>query len=80
MFYKLGQLKVGDEISVTREDGAVATFVVTKTERHPQSNFPTVDVYGPTASSTLRLVTCSGVFNKGSQRYSHNLVVFAELK
>lgn len=79
IFYTLGQVKSGDEVSVTREDGTVAKFVVTKTERHPQSNFPTLDVYGPTIVSTLRLVTCSGSFNKGSQRYSHNLVVFAEL-
>jgi LPXTG-site transpeptidase (sortase) family protein len=79
VFYTLGQMKVGDEIEVTRADGTVAKFAVTKMERHPQSNFPTLDVYGPTDEAVLRLVTCSGSFDKGSQRYSHNLVVFAEL-
>jgi sortase (surface protein transpeptidase) len=79
VFFSLGQLKVGDDIEITRDDGTVAKFVVTKLERHPQSNFPTLDVYGPTDTSTLRLITCSGIFNRGEQRYSHNLVVYADL-
>lgn len=80
VFYTLGQLKEGDDIEIARDDGTVAQFVVTKLERHPQSNFPTLDVYGPTDEPALRLVTCSGTFNKTAQRYSHNLVVYAKLK
>lgn len=79
VFYSLGQLVVGDEIEITRADGTVAKFLVTKLERHPQSNFPTIDVYGPTESSELRLVTCTGIFDHGKQRYSHNLVVYGKL-
>lgn len=80
IFYSLGQLKEGEDIEVTREDGSVAIFVVTKIRRYQQSDFPTQDVYGPTDNPTLRLVTCTGTFNKGEQRYSHNLVVYGELK
>lgn len=80
IFYSLGQLSKGDEILLTRADGSMATFLVTKLQRYPQSNFPTRDVYGPTDTPTLRLVTCSGLFNKDEQRYSHNLVVYATLK
>lgn len=80
IFFSLGQLKEGDDIMVTREDDSVATFTVTKLQRYPQSNFPTLDVYGPTTGAELRLVTCSGTFDKGEQRYSHNLVVYAKLK
>ena len=79
IFYSLGQLNVGDEIKVTREDGTTAIFTVTKLQRYPQVNFPTLEVYGPTDSPTLRLVTCTGTFNKGVQKYSHNLVVYATL-
>jgi sortase (surface protein transpeptidase) len=79
VFYHLGQLEVGDEINVTRDDGTIAIFTVTKLERHPQSDFPTLSVYGPTDGAELRLVTCSGTFNRGEQRYSHNLVVYATL-
>lgn len=80
IFYSLGQVKVGDEITVTRDDGTVATFLVTELKRYPQSEFPTLAVYGPTTDAELRLVTCTGTFNRGEQRYSHNLVVYATLK
>jgi LPXTG-site transpeptidase (sortase) family protein len=79
VFYSLGQVKVGDEIEVTKADGTLAKFTVTKLERHPQSNFPTLAVYGPTDKAVLRLITCSGAFDRTSQLYSHNLIVFAEL-
>lgn len=80
VFFSLGQLEEGDEIEVDREDGTTATFVVTRLERHLQEGFPTAEVYGNIDHAGLRLITCSGVFNKGIQRYSHNLIVFAELK
>ena len=80
VFYSLGQLKKGDEIEITREDGSVATFVVTDKERVTQDNFPTEKVYGAVNYAGLRLVTCTGIYNRGSLRYSHNLIVYAELK
>ena len=79
VFYALGQLREGDEIRVSRADGTIATFSVTKLKRYPQVNFPTLEVYGPTDSPTLRLVTCTGTFDRGVQKYSHNLVVYATL-
>lgn len=80
VFYSLGQLKAGDEIEVTREDSTTALFVVDELKRYPQDSFPTELVYGKTNTATLKLVTCTGIFNKGQQRYSHNLVVYAHLK
>jgi sortase (surface protein transpeptidase) len=79
IFYHLGQLAQGDRFTVTREDGSVAEFEVTKLERHPQSDFPTEEVYGPIDHSGIRLVTCSGTYDKGTLRYSHNLIVFGTL-
>jgi len=80
IFYSLGQLKIGEEIEVKRADGTTAVFVVESLERVDQDNFPTAKVYGATDEAVLRLVTCSGVFDRGEQRYSHNLVVYATLK
>lgn len=79
IFYSLGQLKVGDTVEIARDDGSVAIFKVEKLERYSQDAFPTQLVYGQTDYAALRLVTCSGTFNKSVQRYSHNLVVFARL-
>ena len=80
IFYSLGQLAKGDEVEVTRADGSTALFVVTDTERVPQDAFPTQKVYGDVDFAGLRLVTCTGIYNKGQLRYSHNLIVYAELK
>jgi len=80
VFYNLGRLVPGDEIEVERADGTTAVFVVDKLERVSQNNFPTLQVYGPTGQSVLRLVTCSGSFDRLTQTYSHNLVVYATLK
>lgn len=80
VFWSIGKLTIGDEIMVTREDGSVATFVVEGLERYPQANFPTEKVYGNISYAGLRLITCSGTYNKGAKRYTHNLVVYAKLK
>jgi sortase (surface protein transpeptidase) len=79
VFFSLGQLKDGDEIEIEREDGSVAIFAVTSLERHAQSGFPTEKVYSDTNHAGLRLITCTGVYDRNSLRYTHNLIVFAKL-
>lgn len=79
IFYHLGELETGDRIFVKRADGTEAEFEVEYYERYKQSEFPNEKVYAPTAYPSLRLITCSGTFVKGEQRYTHNLVVYARL-
>jgi sortase (surface protein transpeptidase) len=79
VFYHLGTLVPGDTFSVEREDGSAPTFIVERVERYKQSEFPTDLVYGPIDHAGIRLITCSGTFNRGAQRYSHNLVVYGRL-
>ncbi|NCN11839.1 class F sortase [Candidatus Kaiserbacteria bacterium] len=79
VFYGLGQLKPGDDIFIDREDGTTAKFVVSKLSRHRQADFPTEQVYGDIDHAGLRLITCTGVYSHTTLRYSHNLIVFAEL-
>jgi len=79
VFFPLGQLEAGDDIIIDRADGSVAHFKVEKLERYEQVAFPTAKVYGDIDHAGLRLITCSGTFKKGEQRYTHNLVVYAKL-
>lgn len=79
VFFSLGQLQAGDEIFIDRTDGSTATFIVTELERPEQNEFPTKKVYGDIDHAGLRLVTCSGTFVRGKQRYTHNLIVYAKL-
>lgn len=79
VFWSLQQISVGDTVEIERSDGTVGVFVVTQLEQHQQSGFPTAKVYGDIDHAGLRLITCSGTFDKGRQVYSHNLIVYAKL-
>jgi hypothetical protein len=78
VFYRLPELRTGDLVEVTRTDGTVTRFAVTDTFEATKDAFPTEAVYGPTAGPTLRLVTCTGTFDRASRRYVSNLIVYAE--
>jgi len=79
VFYSLGQLEVDDDIYIEKDDGSTTHFIVTSLERYAQNEFPTNKVYGNIDHAGLRLITCSGIFIRGKQRYTHNLVVYAKL-
>ena len=79
VFYSLGQLKPGDLIEIDREDGTTALFEVKILERYPQDDFPTEKVYGNIDHAGLRLITCSGSYDREAERYNRNLVVYASL-
>jgi len=77
VFYRLGELAVGDRVEVTRDDGTVVAFVVYETRVVPKDDFPTLDVYGNTDGPELRLITCGGPFDSSVRSYEDNVVVFA---
>ena len=79
IFFYLGQLEPGDDVYIDRADGSTAHFIVEELERPKQSEFPTAKVYGNLNYAGLRLITCSGLYERGKQRYTHNLVVYARL-
>ncbi|MBY0310053.1 class F sortase [Patescibacteria group bacterium] len=79
VFWSLGQVEVGDEVLVDRADGSTARFVVTDLTRVDQDEFPTRAVYGDIDYPGLRLITCSGTYDRGAARYTHNLIVYAKL-
>ena len=78
-FYRLGQLRSGDRVRVTRADGRTATFAVTSTQEYAKDAFPTAEVYANTDRPSLRLITCAGKYEKDRHYYTHNLVVYADL-
>ena len=79
VFFDLGALRPGDEITVTREDGSAAVFAVDRVERHRKDDFPTIEVYGNTDDAQLRLITCGGAFDPDARSYEDNVVAFASL-
>jgi sortase (surface protein transpeptidase) len=79
IFFDLGALQAGDEVTVTRADGTVAVFAVDRVERHPKDDFPTIEVYGNTDDAQLRLITCGGDFDSAVRSYEDNVIAFATL-
>lgn len=78
-FYRLGEVAVGDEVIVHRDDGSAITFRVTGIEQYAKERVPTEAVYGPVPGPALRLITCGGAFDRSSGHYRDNIVVFASL-
>jgi sortase (surface protein transpeptidase) len=80
VFYRLRELKPGDQIQITRADGSVVRFAVDRTEQFLKTRFPTDQVYYPTLSTELRLITCGGSFDFSTGHYRSNIIVFAKLE
>ena len=79
VFYRLHSLLPGAEIDVTRADGSTAVFRVLSVHEYAKDAFPTKLVYGNTAYSALRLITCGGAFNAKAHSYDDDIVASAEL-
>lgn len=80
VFYRLKELKAGDQIQVARKDGSTATFAVEQIQRVDKNAFPHKKVFGDQLDhSSLRLVTCGGAFDPKSGHYKDNVIVYAKL-
>jgi hypothetical protein len=80
VFFRLRELRRGDEIKVARADRSSTRFVVERTAQYDKQRFPTDDVYYPTLTPALRLVTCGGQFDTSTGHYRSNIIVFATLR
>jgi sortase (surface protein transpeptidase) len=80
VFFRLRELRKGDEIQVGRADGSTIRFAVERVAQYDKQRFPTDEVYYPTLTPALRLVTCGGEFDATVGHYRSNVIVFAALK
>lgn len=78
VFLRLHELVPGDAVTVTAADGTTHAYVVTEVLDVAKNAFPTAEVFGATATDTLRLITCGGIFDSAAASYTDNRVVFAE--
>ncbi len=79
VFYRLGDLRPGNEVDVTLADGRVAVFTIDGVRSYSKDQFPTQVVYGNTNDPALRLLTCGGNFDASTGHYLNNIVAFGHL-
>jgi hypothetical protein len=80
VFHRLGTMRRGDQVRVTRKDGKTAIFTVTRVAQFSKSRFPSRAVYGPIDHAGLRLITCGGTYDAARNTYLDNVIVFAKLE
>ncbi len=78
VFARLRDLRVGDLITVQRQDGTNLDFEVDDVHAYPTANLPSSATHGATSVPELRLVTCDDDAGQ-SHSYLQNLVVSAHL-
>jgi hypothetical protein len=77
--FRLGALRPGDQIYVTRADHTVAIFRVDAVDEYSKVSFPAQQVYGAISYAGLRVITCGGQFDYQTHHYLSNTVVYAVL-
>jgi len=79
VFWDLNKLKPADKVLVKTEGGAQMTFQVIGSEVYPFDRAPIDRIFGPADPPMLNLVTCNGVFDRGTMNYDKRLVVYTRL-
>ena len=79
VFYRLGDLQVGDLVEVVDDRGAMSKFQVVRLADYDY-DASTSDIFSGDASiARLNLITCAGDWVKGKGIYNKRVVVFTEL-
>lgn len=78
VFWRLGKLKVGDQITVLRDDGTQAKFIADGTSVMPY-DASTDALFTKSGPPSLTLITCTGSWDRQRETYSQRLVVHATL-
>jgi len=79
VFYRLKDLRPGDQISIDREDGSSATWAVTSgPEQTDKDELPADRILNDTQAPVLRLITCGGIFDRSIGHYEDNITIYAD--
>ena len=80
VFFKLNTLVPGDTITVVDEDSKKHTFIVTDKKAFDTKTFPLEQVFGPSSTKGMNLITCNGTFLASEKMYNQRLVIFTKLQ
>jgi LPXTG-site transpeptidase (sortase) family protein len=77
VFSRLTELLEGDTVRVVDAAGRTFDYVVYRVGDYAKADFPTTEVFGALPTDELRLITCTGLFDRSVGHYEDNRVVFA---
>ena len=77
VFWRLRDLKLGDEIELALEDGSVLRYAVASLTYYDAASAPVDEIVGRTAHEQVTLITCGGSFNRSTLDYNQRLIVRA---
>lgn len=77
-FFDLRAMEVGDELTLTDDEGSTTTWVVTGRRTFEKESLPVDDIYRRDGAPRLVLITCGGDFDRAARSYESNVVVEAE--
>lgn len=83
IFYNIGNLKEGDEVSIVGDDGKTYVYVVEWVKNYTVDTLSAEqiqEIVGPTTTSALTLITCGGPFDYAKGEYLERMIVRAHLK
>lgn len=78
VFWDLGRLRVGDQVSVIDVQGRRSRFRVSEMVVYYEDDAPIRRIFGKTDGAHLNLITCDGVFDRGAGEYDRRLVVYTD--
>jgi LPXTG-site transpeptidase (sortase) family protein len=75
VFYRLRELRPGDELRVVLEDGTEVQYEVESVIEYEEATAPVRDIVGRTENEAITLITCAGSFDRTNLLYNKRLVV-----
>jgi LPXTG-site transpeptidase (sortase) family protein len=83
VFYRLRELQIGDEVTVTLEDGQTLEYRVTGNVAAKYDDPNVLKAMAPTEKDVITVLTCGGAwepnaYEKNGGNYTHRIVVRAE--
>ncbi len=79
VFWRLGEMQVGDDVQVTNSAGKMRHFRVTRTAYYTPEEAPLQDIFGNLGGTYLNLITCAGDWIPSQHQTNLRLVVYTAL-
>lgn len=80
VFWRLRDLRIGDEVLVRNTDGTTRHFRVTRIALYKPETAPFQDIFGNRGGTYLNLITCAGDWIPSERQTTLRLVVYTSLE